>query len=246
MNWLDWLIAVTIAFSTFQGFRLGLFASVARLAGILAGLGVAITYRHDLVEYLINRWDLGEKILPLVTGILRFWFPAVKTAPPATATGILSTTVPVLPYDLGQVGDYLARTIVSGILDAFGFLALFLAVVWSVNFVARLLTSVADACPLGPLNRLGGLLFGAARGLLLVIIVLTLMSPFQQPKSVPGLRPETPGVYPGGKAFGESKLLPYFYPYLEAIGWSLQQDADDSKPGIKENYLFDVGPQNEV
>ncbi len=224
MNWLDWLIIAIIVLSVLRGWRLGLVTSVARLAGILTGLVVAITYRHDLVEYLTTKWDLGEKMLPLVNGLLKFWSPAAGSAPLFVPPGGLTTTVPFNPYQLDQIGGYLARTIAAGVLEALSFLVLLLAVVWLINLAARLLTGITDACPLGLLNRLGGLLFGAAKGLVVVVIVLALMLPFQQPLSVPGAQPESAGT--GGKAFGESKLLPYFNPFLEAIGRPLQGDGD--------------------
>ncbi len=245
LNWLDWLIIVILVFSTLRGWRLGLVASVARLAGILIGLVVAITYRRDLVEYLTTRWDLGEKILPFVTGLLKFWFPAAKPVPLFVSPGRLTAAVPVEPYQLDRIGGYLAGTIVAGVLEALSFLALLLAVVWAVNLAARLLTGITDICPLGLLNRLGGLFFGAARGLVAVIIVLALMLPFQQPNIVPGTRPENPGVNPGGKAFAESKLLPYFNPFLEAIGRPVQGDNNDFWPNFKNQETYDTAPLNE-
>ncbi len=221
MNWLDWLILAILAFSAAQGMRYGLVGSVAKLAGILVGFGAAITYYRDLAAYLTIQWNLAEKILPLTKKILGFWFPLKSTASPSLAPDvILSTGSPTASqlYPFSNYADYAAAALASTILNALCFLALLLAIVWAVNLAGFILTRIAAIAFLGPFNRLGGLLFGAVKGLVVVMIFLTLISPFQSLGSLPGNGSGTPGVTQSkGSAFSGSKLLPYFEPLFNTI-----------------------------
>ncbi len=216
MNWLDWLILAILAFSAAQGMRYGLVGSVAKLAGILVGFGVAITYCRDLAAYLTVQWNLEEIILPLAKKLLGFWFPLKSTVPDK----IVSTGSPATGqiYPFSNYADYAAAALASTILNALCFLALLLAIVWAVNLAGFILTRIAAIAFLGPFNRLGGLLFGAVKGLVVVMIVLTLMSPFQRLDSLPDSSSVTPGATQSkGNAFSGSKLLPYFEPLFNTI-----------------------------
>lgn len=221
MNWLDWLILAILAFSAAQGIRYGLVGSVAKLAGILVGFGVAITYYRDLAAYLTVQWNLEEIILPLAKKLLGFWFPLKSTAfPSLTPDKIVSTGSPAAGqlYPFSNYADYAAAALASTILNDLCFLALLLAIVWAVNLAGFILTRIAAIAFLGPFNRLGGLLFGAVKGLVVVMIVLTLMSPFQRLDSLPGSSSVTPGTTQSkGNAFAGSKLLPYFEPLFNTI-----------------------------
>lgn len=216
MNWLDWLIIAVLALSAFQGMRHGLVAGVAKLAGVLIGLWVAVNYYRPFAQYLSGQWNMEEKILPLVDGVLRFWLPSKDAVPPNLPPG-----TPVA-NQLNPLGDYFGRMFSSLVLDALSFLILLLITVWAVNLVGRILSRIADFALMGPLNHLGGLFFGAARGLLLVVVILTLLSPFQRSGLLPGSRSGTPGaVSPQGTSFQDSRLLPYFEPLLNALNRSL-------------------------
>lgn len=238
MNWLDWLIIAVIALSALQGLRHGLVASVAKLAGILVGLGVAYTYYRPFAEYLSTQWNMGEKIMPLVEGLLKY-LPSINTVPPAlspeklTSTGMLTAN----QNQLNPFSDYLTQIFATGVLEALSFLVLLLATVWVVNLAGRILTSIANIALMGPLNHLGGLVFGVAKGLLVVMIVLTLISPFQLPYSTPGVRSGVPSATLPRGAFQDSRLLPYFEPLFKAINRPLPgfPPGNDERTGPVKN-----------
>lgn len=231
MNWLDWLIIAVLGLSALQGLRYGLVASVAKLAGILIGLGVAFTYYRPFAEYLSSQWNMEEKILPLVEGLLKY-LPSINTVPPALSPGKLTSAGMLTANNqLNPFGDYLTKLFASGVLDALSFLALLLVTVWVVNLAGRILTSIANITLMGPLNHLGGLVFGAVNGLLVVMIVLTLISPFQLSY------PTTGTSLPRG-AFQDSKLLPYFVPLFNAINRPL--------PGIPSGNNDRNGPVKNI
>ena len=240
MNWLDWLIVAVLGFSAFQGFRSGLVSSVAKLAGLLVGFGVGITYNRDLAAYLNKQWGVENKIMPVTEKILRFFFPAkeaagtVYNAGGTVSPGGMAAAQPS-PYSmLYTYGESLVSSFTTTVLNAICFLALILATVWIVNFTGYLLTRMAKASPLGPLNHIGGLIFGGIKGIIIMMILLALMSPFQRTELLPG---NSSGASPGQDgAFSKSKLLPYFSPLFNAI--------DRPLPGVTPLKKDQVNPQS--
>ncbi len=226
MNWLDWLIVVIVSFSAFQGLRRGLLASLAGLAGTLVGLFVAYTYHRPLADYLIINWNVEEKIKPLIMQLFKIWMPSQSPVPGVAQPGKLISAGSAAPGQLSDIGDYLAGSFASVALDALCFLALLLATTWAINLTGIVLTKVAQFSLLGAPNHLGGLLFGTARGLAVVVILLALLTPFQSATSFPDSQHGTPGATQRrGGAFENSMLLPYFEPLFSAIGRSLPTGA---------------------
>lgn len=194
MNWLDWLILAILIWSAWQGLRHGLLIGLANTAGLLIGLLVAYRYYQTLAEYLSVHWQAEELLLPLARPLQNLW--------PSTGN--------LLP------AEQLAQVISYTILQAGLFLALFIAVSWLINLAGRLLTSVADFALLGPFNRLGGVLLGFAKGVLIVLVILAVLAPFQQQNPFS----EQPALNSGwsflqGKSFEESHLLVYFVPLID-------------------------------
>jgi len=224
MNWLDWVIIILLGYSTFQGLRYGLFLSMARLAGILAGLFAAYHYYQPFSLYLVEIWKIDEKIFPAVKEIFKSWVPVQSPSPPLTGKVVasISSFLPQgflgssgLPGQIIPNGDALLRSLSNTIIEAASFFVLFLAVTWVINIAGLLLTKLCDFSFLGPMNHLGGLIFGLLRGVAYVFILLLLLSPFQRTgtSSVPGAPPAA-----CGKVFGESKLYQYFEPLIKNSG----------------------------
>lgn len=219
MNWLDWLIVVIVALSALQGLRRGFLASLAGLAGLLVGFFVAYTYHHPLAEYLATNWHVEEKIKPLVMQLFKIWMPSNGSVQNVTQPGTIIATGDLTAGQLPNIGDYLAAGFTNVLLEALCFLVLLMVTTWSINLVGIVLTKIAQFSLLGAPNHLGGLLFGAVRGLAVVIIILILLAPFQSAASLPDNQPETPrAALRRSDAFLNSTLLPYLEPLLEAIG----------------------------
>lgn len=219
MNWLDWLIVAIVGLSVWQGFRRGLLASLAGLAGLLVGLFVAYTYNRPLAEYLVINWNAVEKLKPLVTPIFKIWMPFQGSVQSVTQPGKIISAGGAATGQVPNIGDYLINSFTSMVLEAFCFLALLLVTTWAVNLAGSILTKVAQFSLLGAPNRLGGLLFGIVRGVAVVVIILILLTPFENTTSLPNGQPVKPGVTQhNGNAFTGSLLLPYFEPLFSAIG----------------------------
>lgn len=203
MNWLDWLIVIIIGLSTLQGLRRGLLAGVAKMAGLFVALYVAYTYYRPVTSLLSERWHFEEILLPLAGPLFKFWQP-VEAFNPFNPSGNLTA------------GDYVARFIALSLLEVLTFIALLLVTVWLVNLAGMLFTRIADISFLGPLNHLGGLLFGFLKGVLLVTVIVAVMN------LLPGDRLLAPGsTGRAGSTLENSMLLPYFRPLLNIIEQSL-------------------------
>jgi len=218
LNWLDWVIIVVVVLSSLQGLRSGLLASVAKLAGIVSGLWVAFNYHHSLALYVAGRWNAEEKLSSWLEGILKLWAPGSgPVSLGLTAEGGVTASVAAANLSSDSLSDYLAGTFTAGVLDALSFLFLLLAVAWLAGLIGRMLTKIAGWCFLGPLNRVAGVLFGAARGIVIVIVMLILLAPFQFYNIPPDILPEEHAFRLPGKTLNDSKLLPYFEPLFELI-----------------------------
>jgi uncharacterized membrane protein required for colicin V production len=220
VNWLDWLIIVIIALSAFQGMRRGLLASLTGLAGTLVGLFVAYTYYRPLEQYLVMNWNVGEKIKPLVMQLFKIWIPS-QSIQSAAQPGKLISAGGAAIGKVPNISDYLANSFTSVVLESLCFLALLWATTWAVNLVGFVLTKAAQFSLLGGPNHLGGLLFGTVRGLAVVVIILALLTPFQNAASLPDSKPGTGTTQRRSSAFESSKLLPYFEPLFGALGRQL-------------------------
>jgi membrane protein required for colicin V production len=246
LNWLDWLIMSVLAFSAFHGLRCGFISSAAKLAGILLGFGVGITYYRDLAVYLNKLWNIEDKITPLTGKILKFFFPVKLTSAPSFHAGSTGspgglTAGQLNPYSLlNPDSEYLARSFAMVILNAICFLGLILITAQAVRLAGHLFSRLADISFLGPLNRIGGLLFGGARGVIIVMVFLTLLAPFQQNGLAPKNDTISPGTAPNAEAgaFSKSKILPYFVPVFNAI--------DRPLPGVTPLIKNQVNPVQSV
>lgn len=204
MNWLDWIIVAAIFWSGLRGFWSGLVLSLTRFTGIIVGLAVSTSYYKPLAKYLTLNWHLEDRFLPL----LEKWLAGQDLA----------------QRELIKFNDFLAGSIACGILEVVSFLVLFMTTGFLFSITGLVLTKMTNIAFLGPLNKLGGLFFGVIKGLLMIVIILTFLSYFQQQNLFPDWKSGPLGsTGPLGTAFRESMLLPYFEPYLTMIGQLLPE-----------------------
>lgn len=221
MNWLDWIILLVIGFSALQGMYSGLLAGLTRLLGIVAGFVVAASYYRTLAGFLSDRLNLDTIIAPLIKEGIKKLLPAGYISPGGDITSL--SVAPVIP-GVPSPSDLISQTVAAGFLDVISFLALFLAVTSLASAIGHMLTGLANLSLLGPVNSIGGLVFGLVRGFVLVVIILALLAPFQLPAFSPGEQ------FLAGKALRESRLAPYFQPLVPVI----KSYLPDAPPVFKE------------
>ncbi len=233
MNWLDWMIIIILVLSALGGLRSGLLKSVSGLAGMIIGLVVAFAYHRSFAAYLSTRWNAQDKLQPMLENFLKNWIPVNETLTLVSYPEGPVAALPVASNPLNPLGDHLMGVFTSGILEVLCFLILLFATVWGASLAGSILTKIANVSFLGLPNHLGGLLFGLVRGIIVVLVVLTLMSPFQRGYVVPGGESGSPGTsLPPGKAFQDSVLLPYFDPIFDAIKYPLPGSSERVQDGL--------------
>lgn len=199
MNWLDWIIVTVIIWSGLQGFWNGMVLSLTRFTGIIVGLATSTTYYKPLAEYLVLNWNLDGIFLPFLKKLINVQDLAQS--------------------ELNNVNNSLTNPITYGILEVVSFLVLFVTISFLFTLIGLLLTKIANVAFLGSLNKLGGLFFGVSKGLLMVVIILTLLLYFQQQNIFTDWKSGPlgcAGLF--GTAVRESVMVPIFEPYIAMIG----------------------------
>ncbi len=230
MNWLDWALVIIIALSTLRGFQSGLIAGMARLLGLVSGLAVAFAGHKELASFLDREWKWGEKL----SGYLVEYLPMEFLY--NTVIKMVPVMEPVEPNrDLikeqlvqGYAGE-LVRHLAMSVLELFCFIFLAVVIYLLVVFLMRAVSGTAAYAGLGILDRLGGLLLGLVRGVLVVLIIAGVLDVYFAREAMPG--DGAGGLI--GNAVSGSLLLSYAQVILELVklnfpGW----------PGITEQVKY--------
>lgn len=222
MNWLDTGILIIIAWSAWRGFAAGLIAGLTRLAGLFLGLVMSFNYYRSLAGYVNQQWHLEEKI--------RNWLPFPPgNALSASAAGLeqgaglapgghLPGKLPerlVTPDLFGQHGFFttekLEQFLAHGLLEVIAFLIIFFVVAYLTNLIGGMVVHAARWTFFGPADRLGGLVLGALRGVVIVLVLVALLMPIQIAAF------SFPGGHQGGwlaRAVEQSALVPLCWQFL--------------------------------
>jgi len=224
MNWLDWSLMIIIALSAWRGLKAGFIVGVARLLGLVLGLAAAFTGYKNLAVYLDRQWNWGESISVFI----------LERFPQALVNGALDNIVPGNLPGSAPGGEHLfddmvtnyaaiaAREMAGSVLELLSFVILALSVYILVNIMMRAISGAAAHSILGPLDRVGGLILGLARGSLIIIIAAALLNPMYSAGAVTG------DVQNGflSHAVTGSVVLPYAQSAVEFLklqfpGWPL-------------------------
>lgn len=220
MNWLDWILALIVALSAWRGLWTGFIAGVARLLGLVLGLAAAFAGYKSLALYLDRQWNWSDSISLFI----------MERFPQLLLQDALDGAVP--GFALNQAEEYLREQMVTGypaaaaqqvavsVLELLSFIALALAVYVLVVIMMRVLSGAAAHTFFSPLDRLGGLVLGLARGALVIIIVAGVLTPLYASGAI--AEGEKAGFL--GHAVTGSVILPYAQAVLDFLklqfpGW---------------------------
>ncbi|MCL6477923.1 MAG: CvpA family protein [Peptococcaceae bacterium] len=217
MNWLDIVILIIIAWYAWAGLRSGLVYSLARLLGVLIGLAAAFNFYRPLADTVNLKWDLVSTI--------KKWIPVSFLGPEGGLSGpggqLLAPKGSF--YGMQSLGESVSRLLASGMLDILCFIVIFLVVSKAVVILGSLIGKAAKMFLLGPVDRAGGLLLGAAKGCIIAGALVALVAVLQVPGELfsgPG-RPSWIGL-----ALQKSMMAPYFIKAMTLLnihfpGWSI-------------------------
>lgn len=149
---LDLLAVIIIFLYAFKGWRRGLILSVVSIIGYILSLAVARAFSPDLTRFLIDN-----------TGISR-WVDSLL------GDKIRDITQMNIPTDM--VTGMATQTVVNAI----SFFVIFSITSMIVFNIVKSLNGIGKLPVIGTLNRFGGLIFGSAKALILIMIVLAVLS----------------------------------------------------------------------
>ncbi|MEW6770644.1 MAG: CvpA family protein [Bacillota bacterium] len=215
MNWLDVILILLLAGGAFQGLRTGLVLSCIRLAGIGVAFFVATRWYQPLGDFLEQQWHLADF---LAAWLAHFWKLPLYGLPPEAAQALLPAETLGLSGAPGtaaapDAGADLVFRLARSIVNAGAFIFLFIVTERVWFFVGRSATFFRRWLLFLPLDRLGGLLFGAVWGVVGGAVVILLL------RYVAGLGAGVLG--PENfltRALGTATLVPYYEGLVRAAG----------------------------
>ena len=141
----DLIIIGILVLSIYLGYRKGLIELGVKAVAVILALIVTIILCKPVANFIINNTNLDEKIEQKIIGEEQ-------------------KENPVLPE--------VAKVVSNNIIRAGTIIVLYLVVRISLRFVTALANLIAKLPILKQFNKLGGVLFGAIRGLLLIYVAL--------------------------------------------------------------------------
>lgn len=152
--------------------------------------------------------------------------------------GLIIEVVTLLAFGVGIYGamhfsDFTAKHLVDFVevnpkyLDTIAFILTFVLLVIAVNLIGRVVSNAVKAMNLGFFDRLGGFVFGVAKGVLLFSVLVLVLNNLQ--------------VF--GLIKDEVKEKSYLYPYVEQTVPYLYQGFDLVKDFVKDKLPEETVPE---
>lgn len=198
MNWIDYGIIAIIALGVITGFRKGLLKSISSIVCLLASIIVAKTYYKTITLFLVENTSLEEKITGFLTEKA---FVKNILLSPSGERAVFSVSNS-FNSDINTFATVL-------IINAISILALFLAVRFILGIAEHFLVGVVEVPGLKEVNSVGGALIGAAKNIIIIMLIFTIITPVSAIKSLSGI----------ANGIEASTLAKYFYSYNFILGW---------------------------
>lgn len=162
----DLIIIALIALSVFLGYKKGLVALAITLCTFVIAIVVTLVFYQPVSNFVINSTNIDETIenavLENVNDVIQEDKNEMKNEIIEEAkNGLLPET---------------ARTLAINIVRGGVFLILFILIKIALKFVTALANLIAKLPIINQFNKLGGILYGLLRGLLIVYVVLLIIS----------------------------------------------------------------------
>ncbi|WP_027364736.1 CvpA family protein [Desulfotruncus alcoholivorax] len=182
MNWLDWIFVIILMVSGWQGLNKGLIHSMSRLIGIIVGLVVAFTWYKSLANYLDLQLGWGSSVSAfflekIPVSLLEQFNQKISVLDLLLSPFSSQQQSPVLQFDtpgnIQSMVNYLSTTL----LEVISFIGLLFGCLIIIKIVLRIVSGAVTKTFLSPLDHVGGLVMGLARGVLIILILVLLARP---------------------------------------------------------------------
>lgn len=219
MNWMDMTIIIIIIINAFSGLNRGLILSIFSIGSYIVAFVVAKLYYPYVSDFFLRSTNLIPKIQSFVFSRINnsdHSMVSIQEAAndnifeimklPKIMEDMLMKSASMRDYSDGimdNIHGYISEMITKVIVDLLSIIIIFLAAKLILNMLGAILDSIATLPVINQFNRLGGFVFGFAKGILIVFLLTALMVPaasiFRESFITQGLK--------------ESMLAIYFYDY---------------------------------
>ncbi len=168
---IDAVLVAILLLSTFLGYKKGLVKLGAKLfAGIIAIIVTIVAYR-PISGIIINNTSIDEKIEEAIIQNATNYIDEK-----AQGSNVVTDSIE------NQILPEQAENIAKGVVYAVTAIVLFIVVKIVLGIIVSLLDFVANLPILKQFNEIGGIIYGAARGILIIGIIVLLMGVFTKMK----------------------------------------------------------------
>ncbi|GAB6159117.1 hypothetical protein JCM39194_23170 [Desulfotomaculum varum] len=229
INWLDNTFLFLLIISSWQGFSCGLLAGVLRLAGWLLSFYAAVQYHRPLAQWLADRWGWADYLAQLLPSFIKLPAPfnsqEILSLPVGVLQKISSQFVLPAPWpeiinQLGRwgqhhtVGQAFNLLLAHALLNICCLVAVILAVRTAVGWLISVVSFFAKFSPLGPVDKLAGLLLGCCTGIVVITLIISVLVPLQVPLSLLGAQGLTAEL---ARGISESLIIAKWQPLVQNL-----------------------------
>lgn len=162
----DLVIVIIILLSTFLAYRKGLVKLAIQLCSFLIAIVITFILYQPITNLVINGTQIDETI---------------ENSIYEKANGIMSEgenelTNTIVETSKNEMLPEAARNLAINIVRGGVIILLFIAIKIALRFVTAIADLIAKLPILGQINKVGGLVYGILRGILLVYIILLLLN----------------------------------------------------------------------
>lgn len=197
MNWLDAAIMIILFLNMISGLRKGFITTFFGVAGIVASLYTALFYHNRITLYLNSNYSFMDKIKMFLDSKLTIPLEAAGTRLNDMAHVQLQQNISGLDLPepvknmliknasdininffggAATLGNYVTTIVSDMIVNLLSFLIVFMAVKLVFSVITFFLDQIAQREGLSFYNRLIGLGFGAVKGIIIVMILITVLT----------------------------------------------------------------------
>lgn len=169
----DIIIIAILALSIFLGYKKGLIELSVKLVAVIIALVATLILFRPISSIIINTTTIDEKIQQAILDKSDKILKNEQSTQTETSNGLISEVRnEILPETAKELSYNIIRAIVI--------ILLYIIIKIALKFVTALADLIAKLPILDQFNKLGGIIYGILRGILIIYVVLLLISFFGQ------------------------------------------------------------------
>lgn len=192
MNWVDISIFAILAVNSLIGFNQGFIISVFSLAGLIISYFLARLYYPVIAQVIINNQGIYDKLRGFVDKRLYSMFEEKANifSPTPLLEGMnlprplieMISKSPQVDSYTSEIStaaiDIMSEALTRIFIDVISLIIAFIIARIILIFVVRVLSAFSELPILNQFNKLFGLGFGLIKGILIILVILAILTPF--------------------------------------------------------------------